>query len=95
VLTDIARSKPSSLCAHTHRRFCRVPFLRRGGVVGAHIMERCQTCGVNCRGAGIWVARREIRRMGLDPDDLPIVPGKEPLSQPSTPTNTEERDGYI
>lgn len=26
----------------------------------AHVMERCQTCGGNARGAGRWVPAREV-----------------------------------
>jgi hypothetical protein len=53
-------------CEHRSARYVRVP-MRNGSF---HIMERCEVCGGNVRGPGVWVRRDQCPE---DPDTLPVL----------------------
>lgn len=75
------KNKPSGApCPHPRRGFHRWPF-RIGS--GFHVVEWCPTCNQNCRGPAVWVNRAEAIALGLNPDELPIVPGKAKGAEPS------------
>jgi hypothetical protein len=57
------------MCDHRRGHYYRIPF-ERG--TGYHVAEHCSTCGVNVRGPGVWVPRRELD----DPDALPVWSGR-------------------
>ncbi len=48
----------------------RTQLYRRPHAGGEHVVELCQDCGVNVRGRGRWVPRREVP----DPAALPLAP---------------------
>jgi len=56
-------------CPHSRRGIYRVPWASGGG---EHLVELCEECGANVRGAGVWVKRSEVR----DPASVPLAPGK-------------------
>ena len=35
-------------------------------------MERCDECGANARGPGVWVSANELYRLGIKREALPV-----------------------
>jgi hypothetical protein len=62
------------LCPHPRTALYRQPW---SSGEGEHLVELCLTCLSNARGPGRWVSREEIRRLGLNPDELPQVPSRQ------------------
>jgi hypothetical protein len=60
-----------SPCPHLRSAFFRHPF---GDGRSYHLAEHCLDCGVNVRGAGVWVPRQELLETQHlnDPGQLPV-----------------------
>jgi hypothetical protein len=70
------------MCSHPNPQFCRQPWTA-GSV--SDIVQRCPACGVNVRGAGVWVPREEVVAAGQDPDQLPTWEARRPEQDPLFP----------
>ncbi len=57
-------------CSTKETHFARVKFSNGH----AHFVEVCNTCGGNVRGKSTYVAARELRARGIEPDNLSFVP---------------------
>ena len=60
----------SDSCAHERHGFFRLPFRRKDGSTGEHIVCRCLDCGANKAGVGRWIPRRAVKnaeKLPLDP----------------------------
>lgn len=74
------------MCDHPEGRrwWYRRAFTLEGGQTRAHCVERCQECGANPRGNGIWVPHAEAIRLAgvLSVGMLTLDPWEHPLASP-------------
>jgi hypothetical protein len=73
--------KGKQRCPHLHRRFIRMPFVRKDGVQDEHVRQECEVCGQNDRWPGIWVSHTELFRLGIAPASLPVPKQSPTLSR--------------